>query len=303
VAQRQPISLGVFLKEAVKLLGRILPETIQIISEVSGEECFVDANPTQLQQVFMNLVVNARDAMPEGGTLRVELSRVHLEQAEPELGLAPGGWGVWMIADTGTGMTLEVQKHIFEPFFSTKRPDRGTGLGLAQVYGIVKQYGGEIHMLSEVGKGTTFWIYLPLLVQEEESEAPRGDQIQKGRGETILVVEDEGAVLAATTAMLESLNYRVLTAVNGQQALEVYEHHRAAISLVLTDLVLPEMDGKRLLAALKARDPEVRVVIMTGYPLGGPDELQELQGIAGFMEKPMVLGKLALTLHQILKGA
>lgn len=300
--RRQQVSLEIFLKEAMKLLGRVLPETIQIIFEVSGDDHIVAADPTQLQQVFMNLAVNAHDAMPEGGRLRVGLSHLRLEQGEPGLGLAPGEWVVWTIADTGTGMTPEVRKHVFEPFFSTKRPDRGTGLGLAQVYGIVKQHGGEIHVNSEMGKGTTFWIYLPRLVREEGSAVLPGDEIQRGLGETILVVEDEAAVLATTTAMLESLNYRVLTAANGQQALEVYEHHRGSIAVVLTDMVMPQMDGRKLFEALQAKAPGLQVVMMTGYPLGGSEESQELQGIAGFLEKPLSLEKLARTVHQALKS-
>ena len=243
--ERQPLDLVLLLKEAVKLLERTIPESIQIVAEWSDNEYVVEANLTQLQQVITNLAVNAKDAMPNGGELRIKLSSLHLDPEErpPLPEMEPGDWAVWTVSDTGAGMPAEVLKHIYEPFFTTKQPGEGTGLGLAQVYGIVKQHKGTIEVESELGQGTTFRIYLPQTgqakapLQQEEAYIPTGD------GETILVVEDESVVRQVVRSMLEDRGYRVITASNGQNALEVYESHCDEVQLVVTDLVMPEMGG------------------------------------------------------------
>ncbi len=281
--------------------------------EFGTEDYIVEANLTQLQQVITNLAVNARDAMPEGGELRVGLSRLllrpdeHLPRAAaqgayrlPEL--EPGEWVVWTVSDTGTGMPPEVIKHIWEPFFTTKRPGEGTGLGLAQVYGIVQHHGGYIDVKSEVEKGTTFMICLPQIAKAEVSAQQLGTDIQSGRGETILVVEDEPEMLQVVKVMLESLNYRVHTAANGREAQAVYDSHRDEIALVLTDMMMPEMGGMELFKVLKEKYPGVRVVVMTGYPLKESRESQLLpQGVAGFLEKPLLLEQVAAVISEMLK--
>jgi signal transduction histidine kinase len=300
VAQREPVDLVGFLREAVRLLDRALPETVRLVAAFGRENPVVEASPTQLQQVITNLAVNARDAMPEGGELRIGLSSLRVARGErpplPEMG--PGDWVVWTVSDTGTGMPPEVMEHIFEPFFTTKDPGQGTGLGLAQVYGIVKQHGGEIGVESHPGEGTTFTIYLPRMAEAEAPPRPQKAEVPKGRGETILVAEDQPEVRHVIRSMLERLNYRVLTAMDGQEALEVYDLHRDEIALVLTDMVMPEMGGGELFEALRERDAGVRVVAMTGYPLGRGGQMPE--GVGGRLEKPLNLARVAQVIREAL---
>ena len=302
VVERQPVDLAPFLKEVVKLLDRTLPETIRLVTGFGPENCVIQASLTQLQQVITNLAVNARDAMPEGGELRIGLSSLMVAEGErpplPEMG--PGDWVVWTVSDTGTGMPPEVIAHIFEPFFTTKKVGKGTGLGLAQVYGIVKQHGGEIGVESQVGKGTTFTIYLPKVVKTHATPQQADADIPKGQGETIMVVEDEMVVCQAVASMLKHLGYRVLTAGNGQEALTTYDSRRDEVDLVLTDMVMPEMGGMDLLEALKQRDPGVRVVMMTGYPLRGEGRTQVPQGIMGYLEKPVGPKQMAQAMREAL---
>ena len=304
VVERQSMDLIPFLKESVKLLERTLPETIQIATELGSEAHVVNANLTQMQQVMTNLAVNARDAMPEGGELRIELSHLRLVPGErqPSPGMVPGYWTVWTVADTGTGMLPEVLEHAFEPFFTTKRPGEGTGLGLAQIYGIVKQHGGHIDIESEVGKGTAFTIYLPQVTEAAASVEEEMEEIREGSGETILIVEDEESVREMLTAMLERLNYHVMTATNGREALEVYNAHGKEIALILTDLVMPEMGGIELLNALKEKDAQVRMVVMTGYPLGEEGEFQLPRDIHGSLEKPLNLEHVARVVGKAMNG-
>ncbi len=300
VAQREPVDLVAFLREAARLLDRALPETIRLVAAFGRESPVVEASPTQLQQVITNLAVNARDAMPEGGELRIGLSSLKVAPGEPpplpEMG--PGDWVVWTVSDTGTGMPPEVIAHIFEPFFTTKKVGKGTGLGLAQVYGIVKQHGGEIGVESRVGEGTTFTIYLPRPTEVEAPPRPPRAEVPMGQGEMILVAEDQPEVRQVIRVMLERLNYRVLTAADGQEALEVYDLHRDGIALVLTDMVMPEMGGGELFEALKERDPAVRVVTMTGYPLGRGGQMPG--GVAGRLAKPLNLARVAQVIREAL---
>ena len=300
VAERQPVDLVPFLKETVKLLRRTLPENIRVASKFRVPTCVVEASLTQLQQVITNLAVNARDAMPEGGELRTELSHLHVQAGEqpPLPGMGPGEWVVWSVSDTGTGMSPEVVAHIYEPFFTTKKPGEGTGLGMAQVYGIVQQHGGYIDVKSVARRGTTFTIYLPKIARAEALPRKPGGDLQKGRGEMVLVVEDEGDVRGVVRAMLEGLNYRVLTAMDGHEALAVYDRRRDEIALVLTDMVMPEMSGMELVKALVQRDAGVRVVVMTGYPLREGGGLPP--GIAGWLDKPLAMDRVAQMVRETL---
>ncbi len=301
VVQVEPLDLVAFLEETVKLLERTLPETIQIFSAFGEDDCVVEANLSQMQDVITNLAINARDAMPDGGECRIGLSHLHLETGEPppfpdmKLGL----WAVLRISDTGVGMSREVLEHLYEPFFTTKPAGKGTGLGLAQVYGIVKQQGGEIAVESQPGKGTTFTIYLPQVEKATKPSLQTGE-VQRGRGETVLVVEDEAEVLRAARTMLKHLNYRVLTAANGQEALSVYDAHRDEIALVLTDVVMPQMGGMELFKLLKEKHPGIRVVMMTGYPLGEKGELQIPEDAAGLLEKPITLRQVGQVVRRVL---
>ena len=253
--EREPVSLLPFLKETIKVLQRTLPENVRIVSAFEEEDIIVEANLSQLRQLLLNLTSNARDAMPEGGELRLGLSRVRVQSntLPPMPGMKPGDWAVWTVSDTGTGMSPEVRARIYEPFFTTKDTGKGSGLGLSQVYGIVKQHDGEIEVESEVGKGATFTIYLPQTSGLEDFPQKSGAEIQIGRGETILVVEDEPDVLHVVRDLLERLNYRVLTSPDGVEALNVYDLHRDRIALVLTDMIMPKMSGLDLFEALKRK--------------------------------------------------
>ena len=301
VVERQSVDLIPFLKETTKLLERTLTENIRIVSDFEKGEYIVEASLTQLQQVITNLAVNARDAMQEGGELRLAISHLRVESDErpPLPGMRSGDWVVWTVSDTGEGIPPGVLRHIFEPFFTTKKPGEGTGLGLAQVYGIVKQHQGEIEVRSRLGKGTSFTIYLPKASGKKTASVQESEQIPLGNRETVLVVEDKADVKDVAKLILENLNYRVLTASNGQEAVEVYDSYGDNISLVITDMVMPQMGGLELLDALKERDPGIRVVIMTGYPLG-KDQLPP--GIAGSLGKPLQLEKVSRVMVEALEN-
>ncbi|RLG59502.1 MAG: hypothetical protein DRN95_01930 [Candidatus Hydrothermarchaeota archaeon] len=304
VIQRKPLDLVPFLKETVKFLKRTIPESIEIVLEMDPGKYIVNADPAQIQQMLANLAVNARDAMPEGGELGFQLSRLSLrpEDEAPFPDMQPGEWIVLSVWDTGVGIPPEILPRIFEPFFTTKEAGKGSGLGLAQVYGIVKQHDGFIGVESRVGEGTKFTIYLPFSGEAEgelEEEVP--EEVPHGRGETILVVEDEPAVLFMIGEVLEGLGYRVLKVGSGREALRVYEQHREEIALVLTDLVMPEMGGMRLYQALRELNPEVKVVVMTGY--SSEKEIKELlsQGIVTWVQKPIDITKLAKLMKEVLR--
>ncbi len=300
----QQLNLELFLKETTRFLGRTIPENINILLEIEPGDYWVNVDLTQLQQVATNLAVNARDAMPTGGELTLRLSRFTLQsnQQPPYPEMPPGEWVLFSAMDTGTGIPDEILPHIFDPFFTTKEVGQGVGLGLAQVYGIVRQHEGYIDVKSQVEKGTTFFIYLPALAVANllpKAEIPV--EMFRGYGQTVLLVEDEPAVLAATKAMLEHLNYQVLTATNGQKALSVYAEHKNEIALVLADMIMPKMDGVDLFEALQVQDHDIKVVMMTGYPLG-QDSLQTFtKGIEGWLSKPIEFQQLAQAVSQALR--
>jgi signal transduction histidine kinase len=290
VMEPQPMEMKPFLKELGKLLVRTLPENIHVTLELCAEDCVVSADPARLQQVFMNLAFNARDAMPAGGDLRFSLSRVpSAGEVTEELPshVPPGEWVCIGVSDTGVGIAPEIIAHIFEPFFTTKPVGQGTGLGLAQAYGIIKQHNGLIDVKSSAGQGSTFTIYIPAMPLEQGVDVePSAIHSPRGHGETVLVVEDNPATAQAVGDILESLDYAVITAKNGREALEVYRSARENVSLVFTDLVMPEMGGMQLYRALREINPEVKVVLTTGYPLGtGTKELLG-QGNLSWIQKP-----------------
>jgi two-component system cell cycle sensor histidine kinase/response regulator CckA len=304
--ETHPVDLVSFTEGVFSILRRTIPENIRLVLAIEPEEyaapLTVEADPTRIQQALMNLALNARDAMPDGGELRIGLSRMSLKLGEdpPAAEMAPGKWICLAVSDTGTGMTEEVQAHLFEPFFTTKESGKGTGLGLAQVYGIVKQHKGSISAETKVGEGTTFCIYLPAYEEEtEEVEVKGASALPQGRGETILVVEDEARLRTAVREILESLSYRVLTAANGQEALEVYRSAKK-IDLVLADLVMPEMGGKQLIQELGREDPDLKALVITGYVM--ETNLQELEekGFLGVINKPFDADRLAKMVRRTL---
>ena len=301
VLERKALDLASVLKEQVKLLQRTIPESIRVELVVGPDECTVSADLTRMQQVVMNLAVNARDAMPAGGVLRIGLERVQKE-LETETGIVDGEWVQLTVTDGGTGIPAEALPHIFEPFFTTKARGEGTGLGLAQVYGIVKQHEGHIDVTTRMGKGTTFTVYLPaLLLSEPESPAGESAGLIQGQGETVLVVEDNPDARQAMVESLEVLNYRVLEAENGREALALFEQRRQEIALVLSDLVMPEMGGMELCSVLRRLDPAVRVVLLTGYPLEKKGAELRTAGVMDWLPKPVSLKQLAQVVARVMQ--
>jgi two-component system cell cycle sensor histidine kinase/response regulator CckA len=301
--ERRPLNLASLTDGVLDVLRRTIPENVRLSLEGTGTYV-VKADPKRIEQVLMNLATNARDAMPGSGELRFELSRVK-GAVEDTLSLGGAGtaereWVCLAISDTGTGMTEEVQAHLFEPFFTTKGVDKGTGLGLAQVYGIVRQHEGHIGVETELGRGTTFRVYLPAYEGEvEETEAKEPSDPPQGQGETILLVEDNEALREVGRSSLESLDYRVLTAENGHEALAIYEAEGGA-DLVVTDVVMPEMGGAELMRALTRSDPNLKAVGITGYAV--KDIAEELRA-AGFLDvihKPFGVEDLARVIRRVL---
>ncbi len=308
VLEQQPLDLSPLLKEQVKLLERTLPENIRIRLAYGTDEYTINADPTSIQQVMMNLALNARDAMPQGGDLRIGLNRIHVEGPKsaplPELAAnCPNSTGEWVqltVSDTGTGIPPDVRPHIFDPFFTTKAPGAGTGLGLAQVYGIVAQHEGHIHVESQVAAhsdedgGTTFTIYMPALPVHPTEPLPHElPPLPSGQGETILVVEDNASTRRALVDSLELLNYRVVEATNGQEALAIIEQGGDEIALVLSDVVMPIMGGIALLHALRERGAEVGVVMLTGHPMEKEMDSLRACGMIDWAPKPPSLERLA----------
>ncbi len=300
IIHRQPLDLLPLLKENVKLLQRTIPENIVTRIESLPDRYLVSVDPTQLQQLLTNLAVNARDAMPTGGELRIHLSCWTLQPGEPRPfpDMASGEWICLSVTDTGTGIPADVLPRIYDPFFTTKEVGQGSGLGLSQVYGIVSQHDGFIDVESEVGKGTTFLIYLPSLEKSTGSASDSGDSaIPRGQGETILVVEDEPMVLDVAQSLLESLGYRVLIARNGQEALQAHERHQDFIDLVLSDVVMPEMGGLELYRTLQQRDPSIRIILMSGYPPAESTHEIPAQREVHWIQKPLSLKQVAHTVR------
>jgi CheY-like chemotaxis protein len=263
------MDLGALVRDAEKMLGRLIGEDVELVSRVGPSPFHVKADPSQLEQVLMNLVVNARDAMPEGGRLVVQVADVEIERPEPVADgvLQPGRYVVLSVSDTGVGIRDEVRAHLFEPFFTTKEPGKGTGLGLATVHGIVEQSGGSIAVDSAPGEGATFRIYLPR-VDPEPAPRPEPASPPRRGGETILVVEDEEPLLAMTREILSDAGYHVLEAGSGARALEVAASHAGPIHLLLTDVVMPGLSGPRTAEQLGAIRPETRVLFASGYTAG-----------------------------------
>ena len=303
ITEKQLLDLDTFLKDTVKLLKRTISENIRITLEMEPGEFKIYADSTQIQQVLTNLAINAQDAMPAGGLLQFKLSRLTLgpDKNPPYPELTPGDWLVVGVVDNGQGIAPEHISHIFEPFFTTKEIGKGTGLGLAQVYGLVKQHYGHIDVESQAGKGTTFTLYLPALpLQNAANPAQIAIEIPRGQGELVLLVEDDPSVLSVTQSILERLGYQVLTATNGRFALDMYNRHHDKINLVLTDLTMPEIDGVTLCQLLQARNEAVKVVAMTGYPLKEATDTFMARGFVGWLSKPLNVEKVAQAMSRAL---
>jgi PAS domain S-box-containing protein len=291
------------LKEVIKLMRETFPKEI-VIKQQSGDDLWpVEGDPTQLHQVMMNLCVNARDAMPRGGELTISLENQTLDGLSARMvpGSAPGNYVMITVADTGEGISSEHLDRIFDPFFTTKEPGKGTGLGLSTVYGIVNAHGGFINVYSKVGKGTQFKVYLPAQataqIKQEEIAAP---SMPVGNGELILVVDDEASIREMTRSALEAFGYRVLTADDGVEAVKLYAQHKDEVQLVLTDMMMPVMDGPTMIRALQSLNPQVSVVGSSGLvEEGKADEARKL-GVDCILTKPYSAMTLLETVAQAL---
>ena len=305
VTQVCRIQINEIVEEILKMIGQILGEDIRVIMECAPHLGLVMMDPGQIQQVLMNLVVNARDAMPGGGTLTIETANVRVpSEASASFVDVPGGdYAMIVVRDTGLGMTPEVQSHLFEPFFTTKERGKGTGLGLAVVYGIVKQAGGYIAVQSEAGKGATFRILLPEVRKTEASikKALESDKSPVGGTETILLVEDEEALRKVTTEILRSAGYRVIHAGGAEEALRILRDPKVPIRLMLSDVVMPGMQGPDLAAKAQLLRPELKVVLMSGY---SEDKImnQILLESMAFLAKPISDDQLLRKLREVLDG-
>ena len=300
--QPRPLDLNYQVTEVGSLLERTIPKMIKIDLRLEEDLSVIHADPGQIEQILMNLGVNSRDAMPDGGVLIIETRNALLDQdyCRNHIGAKPGRHVMLVVSDTGQGIDKETLEHIFEPFYTTKDVGKGTGLGLSMVYGIVKQHGGHISCESRPGHGTTFRIYFPA-VEEEEEEHEQVDVFSPPGGlETLLIVDDEELVRDLGSDYLRQAGYTVLTASNGREALEVYQEKQADVCLVLLDLIMPEMGGRKCFKELLKINPKVKVLIVSGYTSGGTEKDAVELGARGFVEKPYDLTKLLQIIRQVL---
>ncbi|MGH7607082.1 MAG: ATP-binding protein, partial [Gemmatimonadales bacterium] len=300
--QPEVLDLNVVVADLDRMLRRLIGEHISLVTRPAPNLGRVRADPNQIEQVLVNLAVNARDAMPGGGTLTIETADVDLGRAftQEHLGSEPGPFVMVAVTDTGVGMEPAVRAHLFEPFFTTKEVGKGTGLGLATVYGIVKQSGGYIAVHTERGHGTTFQVYLPRLASVQGRPAPLPPKTAARGSETVLVVEDEPAVLTLSRRALEAQGYVVLAAADGTAALRIVERHGGRIDLLLTDVVMPGLSGRELADQLAVRRPGMRVLYMSGYPGDAVVQHGSLAPGSAFLQKPFSPDGLARKVRDVL---
>jgi len=303
VLEPRVINLNTIVAGMDNMLRRLLGEDIELHTHFEPDLGLVKADPGQLEQVILNLAVNARDAMPNGGKLTIETSNAVLDEdyARKHQSIVPGSYTLLAVSDTGCGMDSETQAHLFEPFFTTKDLGKGTGLGLSMVYGIVKQSGGSIWVYSEPNQGSTFKIYLPSLQETREADATLEPPEKLADGsETVLVVEDESAVRSFTRMVLQRSGYRVIEASNGEEALSRSRAHPGEIQLLVTDMVMPGMGGRQVAEALERQRPRVRVLYLSGYTENAIGQRGALGSELPFLQKPFTMEALLHKVRQVL---
>jgi two-component system cell cycle sensor histidine kinase/response regulator CckA len=303
VLQPKVIDLNAIVLGLDKLLGRLMGEHIEMVTRCGANVGHVKADPAQVEQVIMNLVVNARDAMPKGGRLTVETVDVDLDAAyaRDHVAVKPGPYVMLAVSDSGVGMSPETVAHIFEPFYTTKESGRGTGLGLSTVYGIVKQSGGYIWVYSEPGKGTTFKVYLPRVAEQVEAKPDAVEIPEAGKGsETILLVEDEEAVRELASRILFAKGYSVVAAKSTKEAEQLSEKYGGKIHLLLTDIIMPGTSGRELARRITARHPRTRVLYMSGYTDNVLAQGGVLEAGLSFLQKPFTPGALVQKVRDVL---
>ncbi len=303
IVEPKVVNLNDTLMGMDKIIRRVIGEDIEIVTVPARSLWATRVDPSQLEQVILNLAVNARDAMPGGGKLTLETGNVVLDaeycSTRPEV--SPGEFAMLAVTDTGTGLSDSAKSHLFEPFFTTKERGKGTGLGLATVYGIVKQANGHIGVYSEPGRGTTFKVYLPRTQARIETQcSPDALDSAVGGNETILLAEDEPLVRSLTTETLRSLGYSVLEAANGADAIRVSAEHDGEIQLLITDVVMPQMSGKKLAEALAKTRPRMAVLFISGYTENAIVHHGVLDAHVQFLPKPFTHTALARKVRDLL---
>jgi len=305
VLQPQVLDLNSLVINMDKMLRRLIGEDIQLVTVLDQELWSVKVDPGMIEQVIMNLAVNSRDAMPNGGKLTIETANIiHDENyASRHISMKPGYYVMVAVSDNGCGMDKETQSHLFEPFFTTKEKGKGTGLGLSTVYGIIKQSGGNIWVYSEPSQGTTFKIYLPRVEKTATVYKPKASSPPAPGGtETILLVEDEEAVRTMVSKILRNKGYTVLEAAHSEEAFEISERHEGPIHLMVTDVIMPQMSGPELAERLAPRLPEMKVLYMSGYPDNTIVQHGVLEPGTAFLQKPFTLNALESKVREVLDG-
>ncbi|MEP7075679.1 MAG: response regulator [Acidobacteriota bacterium] len=301
--QAKILDINRIVSDTVLMLERLIGEDIELVTILDPQVASIEADPGQLGQVIMNLAVNSRDAMPNGGTITIETKNVLLDEAyaKQHIAVKPGPYVMLSVSDTGTGMDVKTQQQIFEPFFTTKEIGKGTGLGLSTVYGIVKQSNGNIWVYSEMDRGTVFKIYLPQVPEETEEQTEQTDTAGAFWGtETVLVVEDEDMVRNLTREVLESCGYTVIEARSGVDALAFSSKYPEKINLLITDLVMPQIGGRELAEKMTAAYPGILVLYTSGYTDDGIVRNGILAEDANFIQKPFTLDALAKKVRELL---
>ncbi len=301
VMNPKPVNLNEIIRAVEKLLLRIIGEDIRIQTSFAEKDTIVMADHVQVEQVLMNLATNARDAMPKGGQLTISTDAIDIDpEFIREHGFGKEGmYALILVTDTGVGMDRETREKIFEPFFTTKEVGKGTGLGLAMVYGIIKQHEGYINVYSEPGKGTTFRIYLPLIQAKAEEIRPEVMQLLKTGTETILLAEDETEVREFTTELLNEYGYEVIEAVDGEDALNKFYIYKDKIQLVLLDVIMPNLNGREVYEKIKQASPDMKVLFTSGYPADHINGIIE-KG-SEFILKPVSPTKLLTKIREVLE--
>jgi CheY-like chemotaxis protein len=304
----QVLDLNALVNQMSEMLLGVLRDEMEFVVELDPEGCCISADPGQVEQVIMNLVVNARDAMPAGGKLTLQTGHVSTDvvRAQRPYGLPRGNFVMLAVTDTGIGMDIDTQSRIFEPFFTTKRKDEGTGLGLSVVYNIVRSSGGHVRVLSEPGRGTTLRVYFPraaVVALPQPVESPL--KTARGGGETILVAEDQPDLRWMICQFLQQLGYSVLEAKDGGDAVALAEQYKGTIDVLLTDVVMPHLRGSEVARRLSASRPDMRVIFMSGYTEGefGAAPTEEDGGPGTMLlQKPFELDSLALKIREVLEA-
>ncbi len=295
----KPTNLNVILEKSSAMFSRTRKE-ITIHRKFQEDLWATEVDRGQIEQVLLNIYVNAWQAMPGGGDLYLETRNIIVdEKYEKSYSIKPGRYVKMSVTDTGMGMDEKTRERVFEPFFTTKEMGRGTGLGLASAYGIIKGHGGFINVYSEKGHGTTFGIYLPASEKEVPAEKAPAKEVLKGY-ETILIVDDEDMVINVSREILDALGYRVIVARTGQEAIEIYKARQEEIDLVILDMIMPGMGGGEAFDVLKIINPQIKVILSSGYSVNGRPAKMLEKGCQAFIQKPYGMGDLSQKIRQVL---